>query len=48
MRRSAGLSLIVVQQHSRHLLVASLGAATTGAAAVAVVTGANGAFLSLS
>ena len=50
MRRFTGLFLIVVQQHSRHLLVASLGAATTGAAATAVVAGAgsSGAFLSLS
>ena len=48
MRRFTGLFLIVVQLHSRHPLVASLGAATTGATAVAVVTGVNGASLSLS
>ena len=44
MRRFTGLSLIVVQQHSRHLLVASIGAAATRFTAVA----AKGAFLSLS
>ena len=48
MRRFTGLFLIVVQQHSRHLLVASLGAATTGATAIAVVAGVNDASLSLS
>lgn len=48
MRRFTGLSPIVAQQHSRHLLVASSGAAATGATAVAAVAGANGAFLSLS
>ena len=48
MRRFTGLSPIVAQQHSRHLLVASSGAAATGATAVAAVAGVNGAFLSLS
>lgn len=50
MKRFTGLSLTVVQQHFRHLLVASKGAAATGATAVAVVTKAeaNGAFLNLS
>ena len=43
MRRFTGLYLIVVQQHSRHLLVASIGAAATGFTAVA----ARVAFLSL-
>ena len=48
MTQFTGLFLIVVQQHSRHPLVASLGAATTVATAIAVVAGANDASLSLS